>query len=140
VRVVLDTNLLVSALISPGGVPDALYRAWREHRYVLVTSDVQLEEFRRVTRYPAVRRFIESAAAGTLYNELRKLALVLTELPVVEASRDAADNFLLATALAGEAEYLATGDKRDLLAMKRFERTRIVTARRLPKALGMDEG
>jgi putative PIN family toxin of toxin-antitoxin system len=137
VRVVLDTNLLASALISPGGAPDALYKAWRERRYVLVTSEVQLEEFRRVTRYPSVRRYIEPAAAGTMYNELRKLALVLPDLPSVDASRDPSDNFLLATAYAAGAEYLATGDKRDLLTMKRFERTRIVTARQLVKLLGM---
>jgi uncharacterized protein len=66
-----------------------------------------------------------------MYNELRKLALVLPDLP--------ADNFLLATAHAADAGYLATGDKRDLLTMKRFGRTRIVTARHLVKLLGMTD-
>ena len=107
---ILDTNLLASALISPGGLPDTLYRAWRERRYTLLASDAQLEEFRRLTRYPALRRFIEPAAAGTMYNALGKLAVVLTDLSTVDASRDPADNFLLATARAGAADYLATGD------------------------------
>ena len=136
-RVVLDTNLLASALISPHGIPDRLYRAWREGRYSLLTSDAQLDEFRRVTRYPRVRRFIEPAAAGTMHNELRHLAVYLTNVPEVRKSRDPADNFLLAIAKAGEADYLATGDKRDLLALKQFERTKIVTARSLLEMLHM---
>jgi hypothetical protein len=78
-----------------------------------------------------VRRLIGPAAAGTMYNELHKLAVVIRTLPTVDASRDPADNFLLATALAGKASYLATGDKRDLLVLKVFEKTRIVTARQL---------
>jgi putative PIN family toxin of toxin-antitoxin system len=54
-RVVLDTNILVSALISKSGPTDRLYSAWKDHRYALVTSNEQLEEFRRVTRYPRVK-------------------------------------------------------------------------------------
>ena len=51
-RVVLDTNILFSALISPHGAPDAIYRAWRTARFELVTSRAQLEEIRRASRYP----------------------------------------------------------------------------------------
>jgi len=136
-KVVLDTNLLISALIAPRGVPDQLYRAWSEGRYTLLTSEAQLEEFRRVTRYPSVRRFVDPAAAGTMYNELHHLAVVLTHLPIVEVTTDPADAFLLATAKAGEADYLATGDKRDLLVLHAFARTQIVTARQLLRALGI---
>jgi uncharacterized protein len=52
-RVILDTNILCSALLTPGGPTDRLYRAWRDARFVLLTSEQQLEEFRRVTRYRA---------------------------------------------------------------------------------------
>jgi len=41
-RVVLDTNILFSALISPHGAPDAIYRAWRAARFEVVTSRMQL--------------------------------------------------------------------------------------------------
>ena len=40
-RVVLDTNILFSALISPHGAPDRIYRAWRTARFEIVTSLVQ---------------------------------------------------------------------------------------------------
>jgi uncharacterized protein len=130
-RVILDTNILCSALITPGGLADRLYLAWRGRLFTLVTSEEQLEEFRRVTRYPRVRQYIEPAAAGTLHNELRRLAVMLAELPVIEASRDPWDDFLLAMAQAGKADFLVTGDKRDLLLMGSFGKTRIVTARQM---------
>jgi putative PIN family toxin of toxin-antitoxin system len=130
-RVVLDTNILCSALITPGGLADRLYLAWRGRIFTLVTSEEQLEEFRRVTRYPQVRKYIEPAAAGTLHNELRRLAVMLAELPVIEASRDPWDDFLLAMAQAGKADFLVTADKRDLLSMGSFGKTRIVTARQM---------
>lgn len=135
-RVVLDTNILCSALITPGGLADRLYLAWRDGTFTLVSSEEQLEEFRRVTRYPKVRRYIEPAAAGSMYNELRHLAILLTNLPVVEASRDPADNFLLAMAQLGEADFLVTGDKHDLLSLRAFRQTKIVTASRMLEQLG----
>jgi len=49
-RVVLDSNILLSALISPHGPPDRIYRAWRAARFELVTSSAQLEEIRRASR------------------------------------------------------------------------------------------
>ena len=45
-RVVLDTNVLLSALISPHGPPDLIYRAWRAARFEIVTSIDQLDELR----------------------------------------------------------------------------------------------
>jgi uncharacterized protein len=84
VRVVLDTNILISALISRSGPTDRLYGAWKEQRYELITSDEQLEEFRRVTRYPGVRKLIEPSAAGTLYNQLRTSNVVLAKLPMIK--------------------------------------------------------
>jgi uncharacterized protein len=101
-----------------------------------VSSEEQLEEFRRVTRYPKVRRYIESAVAGSMCNELRHLAVLVTKLPAVEVSRDPADNFLLAMAQLGEADFLVTGDKRDLLSLRAFRRTKIVTASRMLEHLG----
>lgn len=135
-RAILDTNILSSALLTPGGPTDRLYRAWRDGRFQLLTSEEQLEEFRRVTRYPRLKSFIEPAAAGAMYNELRRLAVLLESLPVVDASKDQQDNFLLAMAQAGEADVLVTGDKHDLLILGSFQRTRIITARQFLTQLG----
>jgi len=104
-RVVVDTNTLCSSLITPGGLADRLYVAWRDRRLNLVTCEEQLEEFRRVTRYPPVRKYIDPAAACSMHNELRHLTTFLADLPVVEACRDPADNFLLAMAQVSEADF-----------------------------------
>ncbi len=86
-----------------------------------------MDEFRRVSRYPKLRRYLQPAAAGTMLNEIRQLAVLMTRLPRVEASPDSADNLLLAAAQAGRAEYLVTGDKADLLKLLRFKSVRIIS-------------
>lgn len=122
--------------MTAGGIPNQLRLAWRDRLFTLVTSDEQLEEFRRVTRYPQIKARIDSSAAGTLYNELHHLAVVLRDLPQVDVSPDPGDNFLLAMAQAGEADFLVTGDKKDVLSLKTFGTTRIVTARQMLGKLG----
>ena len=134
-RVVLDTNILVSALITRRGIPDTLYRFWRSGRFTLVSSEEQLEEFRRVTRYPQVRRYLQPWEAGTLLQEVRQLAVLIERLPRVEVSADPADNFLLAIGAAGAADYLVSGDRRGLLALERYQQTQIVSARRFLEIL-----
>jgi predicted nucleic acid-binding protein len=62
-----------------------------------------------------------------LVNELRELAFFVKSLPVVEASPDPYDNYLLSIAIGGRADYLVTGDKHDLLALKKHGGVAIVT-------------
>ena len=95
-RVVLDTNILISALISAGGWPDRLYQAWRTGQFDLISSEDRL------------------------------LAVLATHLPKIDVSPDPADNFLLAMAQVGHADYLVTRDKDDLLALGRHKNTRII--------------
>ncbi len=134
-RVVLDTGILVAALISTGTPPDAIYQAWRRKRFELVTSEWQLEEFRRVSRYPKLRPYLRRADAGNLVNGLRRLAVVLEHLPTIDLSPDAEDNPVLAMAVEGKADFLVTGDKRDLLSLGTVESTPIVSARALLEIL-----
>ena len=129
-RVILDTNVLLGALISPHGSPDAIYRAWRAARFDLVTSTAQLDELRRVSRYPRLKIILPAHRVGAMVNNMQR-AIVLDALPPlpegVEAN-DPNDGFLLAMALAGEADYLVTGDRRaGLLQRGSIGRTRIVT-------------
>ena len=134
-RVILDTNVLVAVLIAPGGPPHQLFEAFLADRFALVTSDVQIEEFSRVTRYPAIRSRIHPAQAGRMLNAVRSLSVVLEVLPVVVVSRDPHDDYLFAMAQASEADYLVTGDKADVLRHKKHGKTKIVTARKLVEIL-----
>lgn len=128
-RLVVDTNILVSALLAPTSLPAHLIVLWREGRFDLLTSADQLDELMRVTRYPKIRERLSPSLAGRLINEIRDLAVLLEALPIVTASPDPYDNYLLAMASAGAADFLVTGDKRDVLALKLFEGTKIITVR-----------
>lgn len=129
-RVVLDAGVLIAALITKDTPPDQIYQAWLKRRFELVTSEWQLDEFRRVSRYPKLREYLQPIEAGILINGLRHQALLLQTLPDVDLSKDPDDNPLLAMAIAGEADYLVSGDKRDVLSLKKVDKTRILTARR----------
>ncbi|MEF8721310.1 putative toxin-antitoxin system toxin component, PIN family [Candidatus Accumulibacter phosphatis] len=128
-RLILDTNILIAALITRGTPPDQLYKAWRDGQFTLITSELQIEEIRRVTRRDGIRFRIHPAEAGRLVNDLRRLAVTVENLPTIDISPDPYDNFLLAMAQAGQVDVLVTGDKRDLLALSRHQRTHILTAR-----------
>ena len=126
-RVVLDTNVLLSALISAHGPPDTIYRAWRAARFEIVTSVAQLDELRRASRYPKFKAVLQPHRVGTMVNNLQR-ALVLERLPSDIEADDPFDAFLLAMAVAGDADYLVTGDHRaGLLQRVHIGRTRIVT-------------
>ena len=126
-RVVLNTNVLLSALISPHGPPDVIYRAWRAARFEIVTSVTQLDELRRASRYPKFKTVLQPHRVGAMVNNLQR-AMVLERLPSDIEADDPFDAFLLAMAVAGEAEYLVTGDHRGgLLQRKHIGHTRIVT-------------
>ena len=129
-RVVLDTGILIAALITKDTPPDLIYQAWRKKKFELITSEWQLSEFRRVSRYPKLRKYLIPSEAGNMINGLRYQAHVLTDLPTLEVSQDPDDNPVLAMAVAGGADFLVGGDKRDLLCLKVIEKTKIVTPRK----------
>lgn len=68
-RVVLDTNVLLSALLSPHSLSDAIYRAWQKARFELVTSTTQIEELRRASRYAK----LGAESSGLTYGKPRKI-------------------------------------------------------------------
>jgi putative PIN family toxin of toxin-antitoxin system len=138
VKAVLDTNVLISALLSPGGMPARIVRAWLDERFTLVSHPLQLDELRDVTRRDRIRAHIRPAHAGRLVNQIARLAELPATLPPVRRSPDPRDDFLLALCEAGGADWLATGDKADLLALERHGRTQIVTAARLAAELQLD--
>lgn len=129
-RVVLDTNVLLSALISPHGAPDTIYNAWRAAQFELVTSTVQLDELRRVSRYPKLKTILPAHRIGAMVNNMQR-AIVLEHLPSLPEGievNDPNDAFLFTMALTGEADYLVTGDRRaGLLQLGSAGHARIVT-------------
>lgn len=128
-RVVLDTNVLISALLAERSLPAHLLALWREGKFSLLTSAPQLDELMQVTRYPKIRARLTPALAGRLINELREIAVLVEALPPVDVSPDPYDNYLLSIARGGMADYLVTGDKRDVLSVRQYSGTKIVSVR-----------
>ena len=127
-RVVLDTNILIGALITRGTPPDTLYRAWLRGRIKLITSTAQIDELDRVLVRPRLRKYLDVEEAAIIRENIDTRAHVVSDLPRIALSPDPADNLILATAIAGEADMIVSGDKRDMLALGEAEGIPILTA------------
>lgn len=80
-RILLDTNVLVAALITKNTPPDLLYRAWVRGDFELVTSREQLDELERVLTYEKLRRFVSRDEAQLLLETMDTRAHLVTDLP-----------------------------------------------------------
>lgn len=134
-NLVLDSNVLVSALLMKSTPPDQLYRAWINGRFDLVTSDWQIDELKRVLGYEKLKRYIKPMEASLLLENLDAMAQIVTVTQARSKSPDPDDNWIVATAVTGEADLLVTGDKNDLLHLKQVEGVRIVNAREALKRI-----
>jgi putative PIN family toxin of toxin-antitoxin system len=109
VRVVADTNVLVSALIFPGGSPEAFYRLVLEGQIELVTSRPLLVELGRVL----VDKFgWEPQRAEEAVEQVIRLAEIVEPREAVsELEADPADNRVLEAAAEGGADAIVSGDR-----------------------------
>ncbi len=135
-RVVLDTNIFVSALISTDGYAAQTFDLWTHKKYDLVTSLNQLDELRRVSGYEHLRGRFRPADMGKLVNALRYKALVVENLPELDVSPDPDDNAILATGVAGGVQYIVSGDKSHMLDLVKVRGIPILTARRFVELFG----
>ncbi len=128
-RLILDTNILLSALLSPLGAPAKLLEAWERKRFTLVACDALIEELRDVASRPFFRARLRTSVAELLAAEVRDFSFFCRNLPSGASAPDSAsdpkDRYLLALAEASLAEFLVTGDK-ELLTLKHHKSTRIV--------------
>jgi putative PIN family toxin of toxin-antitoxin system len=115
-RVVLDTNVLVSGLAYPGSIPGRIVSVWRQGGLDVVLSRYILDEMNRVL--PRLSRInLSSGEIRDLVDSFMFLADIVEPDGGRDASlRDPADQQVLGTLLASKADYLITGDK-DLLAL-----------------------
>jgi putative PIN family toxin of toxin-antitoxin system len=130
IRAVLDTNVLVSAFLNPGRVPAQIVEAWRREQFSLCLSEPILAELGDVLQRPRVRRagdFTEAQVREFLEALAEDCQFVDAPLPVVDiVASDPDDNVIIATALAGDADLIVSGDK-DLLRLPEQAAFRIVT-------------
>lgn len=130
-RVVLDTNVLISAVIAVGS-PYRIYQAWLDGAFELITSAALLREVELVIARPHIAERIQTPnfRRSEFLGEFRERGLLVT--PRQEVHRiaiDPPDNRVLEAAVEGRADYIVTGDGH-LLDLGRHEGTDIVTPTR----------
>lgn len=127
-KVVLDTNILVSAALISGGNEDRVLRSWQRGLFELVLSPQILEEMGRVLLSDRIRRrrWMADTEVTRLLQLLADEAFLVTGSLSIQASRDPHDDKFLAAAVEGRARYVVTGDK-DLLDLTRYRNVQIIT-------------
>jgi len=130
-RVVLDANVLVSAILSPRGTPAQILSAWRAEQFDVVISDAILAEIGRVLRYPKIaRRHRWSEERLQIFlDDLAHIAIPTPGgLTLTVITDDPSDNRYLECAVKGEAAYIVSGDA-DLQRLGAYEGISILTPR-----------
>jgi uncharacterized protein len=131
VRVVLDANVYVSALIRPAGPPgQSLDKFLRSSAFELLLSPAIVEETLRAFRYPKVRRVLRPGVNPEAWLEgiILLARLIAGDRTIRPLSQDPADDKYIAAALEGAAHIVVSGDA-DLLAIGQHEGIRILTPR-----------
>lgn len=123
-RAVLDTNVLISAFVFPGGAPEHIYRRGLEGRLILITSPPLLSELGRVL----TEKFDwEAPYAEEVLTQLVRVALVVDPTEqIADITDDPADNRVLEAAAEGEADVIVSGD-RHLLTLGTWRGIRVLT-------------
>jgi putative PIN family toxin of toxin-antitoxin system len=123
-RVVLDTNILVSALL--GGVLKIIVDEWKSGKFTLIVSEAIAREYLEIINRPKLRIAADEIAATTDY--LLKTAKFVTPRKTITAIKaDPTDNKFIEAALEGKAIYIVSGDSH-LLDLKSFREIQIVSA------------
>jgi uncharacterized protein len=129
-KVVLDTNILISAFITPNGEPAQVVKLLQTEDFYLILSADVFKEIERVIQYPKLRRLYHytDEQVEAFLEGIRRIAIWIAEterLAVVDA--DESDNRFIELAVAGSARYIITGDKRHLLKIRRYQSIEIVS-------------
>ena len=130
-RVVLDTNVLVSAIIGPRGIPSQILHAWRSEQFELLLSEATLIEIGRVFRYPKIakyHRWSEERLQAFLDDLAHMAILTPGELSLAVITEDPPDDRYLECAVEGEAVSLVSGDHH-LLKLGSYQNIPILTPR-----------
>lgn len=127
-RVVLDSNVIISALLSPRGAPARVLAHWEAGTYDLVSSPALMEELERTLNYPKILKYLQKADVdpAVFAARFRKLALMVDpdeDLNIIR--EDPADNQVLAAAAVGGASLIISGDQH-LLTVKDFRGIQIL--------------
>jgi putative PIN family toxin of toxin-antitoxin system len=131
IRAVLDANVVVSAILSPKGIPARILTAWRAEEFSVVVSEAIMSEIGRVLRYPKIKRRHRwpEKQILTFLEDLAHLSVFTPgDLSLSVIADDPADNRYLEASVEGQAEYLVSGDDH-LLKLGAYQGIQIINPR-----------
>ena len=141
IKAVLDSNVLVSGLISSKGAPSEILDAWRRRKFFLLTSEEIIRETQKVLNYPRIKNTysLTPEQINRFLSNLRKYSFRISgSLSVNEITDDPEDNKILACALEGGAKYIVSGDVH-LKNLRSFKGVKIVTPTEFEEILAEKE-
>jgi putative PIN family toxin of toxin-antitoxin system len=124
IRIIIDTNLWISFLISKSFI--RIDKLIQYNKIEILFSEDLLQEFADVIQKPKFKKFFSWTDIDALFTMFRHYGQLIEVHSKVNICRDTDDNFLLALAKDGKADYLLTGDN-DLLIIGKFGRCHILT-------------
>lgn len=139
-RVLIDTNVFISYLLSShgAGVINEIFAAWAEGRFTLMVPEALLGELLvTVTTKPRLAKRIPPDNLKEFLATIQQMSEEVPRIksPIPSVTRDPKDDYLLAYALVGGADYLVTGDE-DLLALQQqIHELEILTPRQFSELL-----
>ena len=137
-KIVLDTNVVVSATINPKGPPAEIIRAWRSHSFRWVTSLALLDELERTLLSPRIESYScwsndEIADFLSTVRQATEISSPNRRIDVITS--DPADNRVLEAAGAAAADVIVSGDHH-LLALKEWQGIRVLSPADFTEEMG----
>jgi putative PIN family toxin of toxin-antitoxin system len=129
-RAVVDTNILIRALIKPQGTVGPILGRLRDGAYILIYSEPLLDELLAKLTLPRikVKYHLDDEAIEAFLALIALRGRQVTPSRQVHVCRDPDDDRVIEAALAGDAGYVVTGDE-DLLTLQQFEGLLFITPR-----------
>lgn len=134
IKVILDANIYVSFFLTGGETIASVFALWKRGEFEVFTSIDIVAEVYRIFRYPKIQKRITSVDQKALTRMVEDLVERVYPQERTHVLRDPDDEKYLEAASACDADYLVTGD-RDLLSLKNFGTTRIVSPKEFVEIL-----
>lgn len=128
-RVVLDTNVILSSTLSQSGPPAEIIRRWYNREFEVALSSPLLAEIARTFTYPRIQKSLKLSPEELerFLQTLRSSTILVEPTVTLQVIEDEPDNRVLECAVAAQADYIVSGNTRHLVALQTYEGIAIVT-------------
>lgn len=128
ITAVFDSSVLIAAFLTPQGLSRSLIQRAQVGKFILcISQEIVVETRQKLISSKKLReryRYTDEEVAYFI-NGLRRLSMLVRDLPAIKVVRDSSDDFIMATAIKAEAVYLVTRDE-DMLVLGQHENIQII--------------